>query len=77
MYYTNHSIYRVNSVSVCGRTLVQVKKKWQDVQSMAKKKEVARLQKHRKMGGGPYAGDLKEWEKVVNQRIFLKFKTPV
>ncbi|CAC5385074.1 unnamed protein product [Mytilus coruscus] len=60
---------RVNSVnpSAIKRQVADIKKKWQDIQSLAKKKEAARLQAVRRTGGGPPPEDtLKSWEKIVS-----------
>ncbi|CAC5400459.1 unnamed protein product [Mytilus coruscus] len=59
---------RVNSVnpSAIQRQVADIKKKWQDIQSLAKKKEAARLQAVRRTGGGPPPEDtLKSWEKNI------------
>lgn len=42
-----------------------MKKKWQDIQSAAKKREVSRLKTQRLTGGGPPPSDIKDWEKKV------------
>jgi hypothetical protein len=42
-----------------------VKKKWQDVQSLTKKREDERLKIKRQTGGGPPPADIKEWERKV------------
>ncbi|XP_063417487.1 uncharacterized protein LOC134700020 isoform X1 [Mytilus trossulus] len=58
----------VNSVnpSAIKRDVADIKKKWQDIQSLAKKKESARLQVVKKTGGGPPPDDtLKSWEKNI------------
>ena len=47
------------------RTSKDVKKKWQDVQSLTKKKEVARLKSARMTGGGPAPPALNGWETKV------------
>ena len=60
----------MNTTSV-QREVLEVKKKWQDVQSATKKKEAARLKLARATGGGPPAEDAsKSWEQVVS---FFKF----
>ncbi|CAC5376995.1 unnamed protein product [Mytilus coruscus] len=59
---------RVNSVnpSAIKRQVADIKKKWQDIQSLAKKKEAARLKAVRRTGGGPPPEDtLKSWKKNV------------
>ena len=59
-------ISSVNSVkpSAIKRDVADINKKWQDIQSLAKKKEAARLQVVNKTGGGPPPEDtLKSWEK--------------
>lgn len=43
----------------------EVKKKWQDIQSAAKKREVGRLKTPRLTGGGLPPSDIKAWEKQV------------
>ncbi|XP_056009439.1 uncharacterized protein LOC125680059 [Ostrea edulis] len=55
----------INAVGGSGRTLKEVKKKWQDVQSSTKKKEVDRLKIQRQTGGGPPPTDIKEWERKI------------
>lgn len=42
-----------------------IKKKWQDIQSAAKKREVGRLKAQRLTGGGPPPSDIKDWEKKI------------
>ncbi|VDI33278.1 Hypothetical predicted protein [Mytilus galloprovincialis] len=58
----------VNSVnpSAIKRDVADIKKKWQDIQRLAKKKESARLQVVNKTGGGPPPEDtLKSWGKNI------------
>lgn len=43
----------------------EIKKKWQDIQSAAKKREVGRLKTQRLTGGGPPPSEIKDWEKMV------------
>lgn len=43
----------------------EIKKKWQDIQSAAKKREVGRLKTQRLTGGGPPPSEIKDWEKKV------------
>ncbi|CAC5420440.1 unnamed protein product [Mytilus coruscus] len=65
---TSHRTALVNSVnpSAIQRQVADIKKKWQDIQSLAKKKEAARLQAVRRTGGGPPPEDtLKSWEKNI------------
>lgn len=55
--------------------MADIKKKWQDIQSLAKKKESARLQVVKKTGGGPPPDDtLKSWEKNVSTHIYKKIR---
>ncbi|XP_022320722.1 uncharacterized protein LOC111122966 [Crassostrea virginica] len=56
---------RVNSSSSCLRTVKDVKKKWQDIQSQTKKKEANRKSEMRKTGGGPHPSELKPWEEKI------------
>ncbi|XP_062590298.1 uncharacterized protein LOC134251883 isoform X2 [Saccostrea cucullata] len=55
----------INAIGGCGRTLKEVKKKWQDIQSSTKKREVERLKTQRQTGGGPPPTDIKDWEKKI------------
>ncbi|XP_052722077.1 uncharacterized protein LOC128192970 [Crassostrea angulata] len=58
---------RVNATcsSACVRTVKDVKKKWQDIQSHTKKKEANRKSELRKTGGGPSPQGLKCWEEKI------------
>nr|XP_022308062.1 myb-related transcription factor, partner of profilin-like [Crassostrea virginica] len=56
---------RVNSSSSCLRTLKDVKKKWQDIQSHTKKKEATRKTEMKRTGGGPPPSELKAWEEKI------------
>ncbi|XP_056015280.1 LOW QUALITY PROTEIN: nuclear apoptosis-inducing factor 1-like [Ostrea edulis] len=62
---------KVNAVSLqCTRDVVEVKKKWQDLQSAAKKKEAERRKKMMKTGGGPLDHpSMNLWEEKVLQVI--------
>lgn len=51
--------------SACVRTVKDVKKKWQDIQSHTKKKEANRKSELRKTGGGPSPQGLKCWEEKI------------
>ena len=56
----------VNSTE-CSREMADVKKKWQDIQSVAKRREAVRLKTVRGTGGGPApVGETKPWERVVS-----------
>lgn len=55
----------INAIGGCGRTLKEVKKKWQDIQSAAKTREVGRLKTQRLTGGGPPPSEIKDWEKKI------------
>ncbi|XP_062599043.1 uncharacterized protein LOC134260505 [Saccostrea cucullata] len=59
--------YRVNAVSLqCRREVGDIKKKWQDLQSVVKKKESQRRKSIRQTGGGPMElGAFKPWEEKV------------
>jgi hypothetical protein len=47
--------------------MADVKKKWQDIQSVAKRREAERLKTVRGTGGGPAPVDeTKPWERVVS-----------
>ncbi|XP_078328040.1 uncharacterized protein LOC111102452 [Crassostrea virginica] len=58
---------KVNAVSLqCRRDMSEVQKKWQDVQSAAKKKECERRKYLGQTGGGPaHSGSMKSWEEKV------------
>lgn len=56
---------RLNASSTCQRTVKDVKKKWQDLQSHTKKKEANRKSELKKTGGGPAPPELNCWERKV------------
>ena len=58
---------RVNAVSLqCRRDMSEVKKKWQDLQSSANKKEWEQRKYLGQTGGGPaHSGVMKSWEEIV------------
>ncbi|XP_055997818.1 uncharacterized protein LOC125647092 [Ostrea edulis] len=58
-------IFGINAVGGSDRTLKEVKKKWQDVKSSTKKKEVDRLKIQRQTRGGPPPTDIKERERKI------------
>uniref|UniRef100_A0A8W8IH39 Myb/SANT-like DNA-binding domain-containing protein n=1 Tax=Magallana gigas TaxID=29159 RepID=A0A8W8IH39_MAGGI len=62
---------KVNAVSLqCTRGEVEVKKKWQDMQSAVKKKEAQRRKNLTQTGGGPsQLPMLKPWEEKILQLI--------
>ncbi|XP_065941343.1 nuclear apoptosis-inducing factor 1-like [Magallana gigas] len=62
---------KVNAVSLqCTRGVVEVKKKWQDMQSAVKKKEAQRRKNLTQTGGGPsQLPMLKPWEEKILQLI--------
>ena len=67
-------MYRVNSVnpSAIKSQVVDIKKKWKDIQSLAKKKEATRLQEASRTGGGPPPqDDLKSWEKCKIRKFMI------
>ena len=69
-----HFFFSVNAVnpSEVQRTVIDVKKKWQDLQSITKKKEAARVKAVRETGGGPAPQDnSKPWEQVVCIHCFI------
>ncbi|XP_061186207.1 uncharacterized protein LOC133194220 [Saccostrea echinata] len=60
---------RVNAVndSRANRDTAEVKKKWQDLSSLTKKKEAERIKHRRVTGGGPAMSDhdVKPWEQLI------------
>ena len=76
-----NDFYRVNSVnpSATKRDEKDVKKKWQDIQSVAKKKEAARIRSLTATGGGPAQDEnLKTWEQhVSNSRAFYTARNTI
>lgn len=51
----------------CIREMSDVKQKWQDVRSVAKRREAERIRTGRDTGGGPAPVDeAKPWERVVS-----------
>lgn len=56
---------RINASSTGQRTVKDVKKKWQDLQSHTKKKEANRKSELKKTGGDPAPPELKCWERKI------------
>ncbi|XP_022305017.2 uncharacterized protein LOC111112026 [Crassostrea virginica] len=59
---------RINAVndSRASRDTSEVKKKWQDISSLTKKKEAERIKHRRVTGGGPAMNeDIKPWEQLI------------
>ncbi|XP_061186964.1 uncharacterized protein LOC133195107 [Saccostrea echinata] len=56
---------RVNSCFSCVRSVKDVKKKWQDIQSHTKKKAANRKSEMKKTGGGSPPPELKPWEEKI------------
>ena len=55
------------STSCIAKTVMECKKKWQDVQGTTKKKEAARRENARATGGGPPSVcNLRTWESAVS-----------
>ena len=55
------------STSCIARTVMECKKKWQDVQGTTKKKEAARRENAHATGGGPPpVCNLRPWESAVS-----------
>lgn len=66
MYYV--FCFRINAVndSRASRDTSEVKKKWQDISNLTKKKEAERIKHRRVTGGGPAMNeDIKPWEQLV------------
>ncbi|XP_052265824.1 uncharacterized protein LOC127868215 isoform X1 [Dreissena polymorpha] len=59
------SFDRINSISMCQRTADEVKKKWIDTKSSAKKKAQSMKKELGRTGGGPYPGGLTNLEEKV------------
>ncbi|XP_022290481.2 uncharacterized protein LOC111102122 [Crassostrea virginica] len=55
----------INVLGGNGRTVKEVKKKWQDLQTQTKKKEVSRKRSLMQTGGGPPVPEINEWEKKI------------
>ncbi|XP_021376675.1 uncharacterized protein LOC110465288 [Mizuhopecten yessoensis] len=63
---------RVNAANSTetNRDVGDVKKKWQDISSLTKRKEAQRIRERQATGGGPYMeDDAKPWEKIVSKPI--------
>ena len=61
----------MNSVSATVRTDIEVKKKWQDMQSIAKKRESSRRRQMRETGGGVGPAPLSSLDEKVRFAVFV------
>jgi hypothetical protein len=61
----------INACSSDCTSIKDVKKKWPDLQSHARRKEVARKRESVKTGGGPTPPELKDGEEKVLHKISI------